>query len=220
MIQFTQSSRFIRYKADPIFYPTCDLEQEGKLAICNFRPVVTGQQAAQAGDTEEKIAPRVTRRLRPSQLRPEIEDSNNQTRLYSALCGLGPNKTVTAGKQFSNTENTDFIPVLQRLTVWLTKKWRETKGSKFILVALEKYFHGRDGIVCVFAPALSICLIVLGSDSPLSRLVTNYPLVFRPRSGGGRVFWMLMRALPGNFWTFHLKIATILSGSGDSSYLW
>ena len=101
--------------------------------------------------------------------------------------------------------------------------WRETKGSKFILVALEKYFHGRDGIVCVFAPALSICLIVLGSDSPLSRLlvlVTNYPLVFRPRSGGGRVFWMLMRALPGNFWTFHLKIATILSGSGDSSYLW
>ena len=122
MIQFTQSSRFIRYKADPIFYPTCDLEQEGKLAICNFRPVVTGQQAAQAGDTEEKIAPRVTRRLRPSQLRPEIEDSNNQTRLYSALCGLGPNKTVTAGKQFSNTENTDFIPVLQRETDWLTKK--------------------------------------------------------------------------------------------------
>ena len=80
MIQFTLSSRFILYKADPIFYPTCDLEQEGKLAICNFRPVVTGQQAAQAGDTEEKIAPRVTRRLRPSQLRPEIEDSNNQTR--------------------------------------------------------------------------------------------------------------------------------------------
>ena len=42
---------------------------------------------------------------------------------------------------------------------------------------------------------------------------------FRPRSGGGRVSWMLMRVLPGNFWAFHLKIATILSGSGDSSYL-
>ena len=163
--------------------------------------MVTGQQAAQAGDTEEKIAPRVTRRLRPSQLRPEIEDSNNQTRSIQLSVVWDRTKQLQP-ENSSQILKTQILFQLyrERLTdVWLTKKWRETKGSKFILVALEKYFHGRDGIVCVFAPALSICLIVLGSDSPLSRLVTNYPLVFRPRSGGGRVFWMLMRALPGNF---------------------
>ena len=73
--------------------------------------------------------------------------------------------------------------------------------------------------LCFCGRALSIFLIVLGSDSPLLRTGDKLPPGFRPRSGGGRVFWMLMRALPGNFWTFYLKIATISSGSGDRSYL-
>ena len=73
----------------------------------------------------------------------------------------------------------------------------ETKGSKFILVALEKYFHGRDGIVCVFVPALSICLLVLAALT--LQTGDKLHLVFRPRSGGGRVSWMLMRDLLDNF---------------------
>ena len=106
---------------------------------------------------------------------------------------------------------------IQRLTDWKSVGRPNAKGPKFISVALEKYFHGRDGIVCVFVPALSICLIVLAALT--LQTGDKLPLVFRPRSGGGRVSWMLMRALPDNFWAFHLKIATILSGSGDSSYL-
>ncbi len=48
---------------------------------------------------------------------------------------------------------------------------------KIHLTCSRKYFHGRDGIVCVFAAALSIFLIVLGSDSPLHQTGDKLPTV-------------------------------------------
>ena len=68
-------------------------------------------------------------------------------------------------------------------------KYRESKGPKFIF-ALDKYFHGRDGIFCVFVP-VSVFVSLFLAVAP--NWLTNYPLVFRPRSGGGRESWMLMR---------------------------
>ena len=150
----------------PIFDLTCDLEQEGN------SPSVTSARGRWSDRRQARGENSAPGHSAQSAAAGDL-DSNNQTRVYSALCGLAANKTVLQPK---NSLKTNILFQFYSETDWLKSGGRpDAKGPKFISVALEKYFHGRDGIVCVFVPALSVCLIVLAAVRQwLSRLVTNY----------------------------------------------